>query len=378
MHFTYDNVNEAFTGLVSGISRGDIPTYTTSSRVGEVCMIEEPVIITYASPMRKVLFNQARDANPFFHLFESMWMLAGRNDLAPLQYYVSNFDNYSDDGKTLNGAYGFRWRKQETLIGDAPIDYLEIDQLENIISHLKETPNSRRAVLQMWNVEDDLLKINESKDVCCNLSALFSIGLGHCITCENWSKEKKRKWLCNVCNGKPHDQPRYLNMTVFNRSNDLVLGSLGANVVHFSFLQEYMAGRLGLHVGDYNQISNNLHLYTNNWEPEKWLGDYRENGLISYPLIEENSRRDCNLVYNTRTLDKELKTFIDDKESRHEYSNLFLSEVANPMRIAFAAHKDRNYNKALDVCEKIALADWKLACRNWLIKRKINWENKNK
>ena len=102
-----------------------------------------------------VLFNSARDCNPWFHLYESLWMLAGRNDVASIAYYAKNMANYSDDGKTLNGAYGFRWRHM--VARGQP--WKGVDQLDILVNHLKADPTSRRAVLQMWNVEDDLLKI---------------------------------------------------------------------------------------------------------------------------------------------------------------------------------------------------------------------------
>lgn len=53
-----------------------------------------------------------------------------------------------------------------------------------------------------------------------------------------------------------------LNMTVSNRSNDLVWGAYGANVVHMSMIHSYVAHMVGKKVGTYYQESNNLHLYT--------------------------------------------------------------------------------------------------------------------
>src|SRR3990170_4411256 len=100
MHLKYRNCNDAFRGIVSGIHSGVIRTNAVPSRVGECLMVEEPVIVSYDQPRERVLFNQARDANPFFHLYESLWMLAGRNDVASLAYYNSKISQYSDDEKT--------------------------------------------------------------------------------------------------------------------------------------------------------------------------------------------------------------------------------------------------------------------------------------
>ena len=70
MHFKFENVNDAFDKLVEGFEDGMIPTVKVPSRVGDVIMIQEPVIVTYEKPLQRVLFNKARDANPFFHVYE--------------------------------------------------------------------------------------------------------------------------------------------------------------------------------------------------------------------------------------------------------------------------------------------------------------------
>src|SRR5215510_914392 len=102
MEFRFRNVNDAFAGLVEGIHSGTIRTEVEPSRYGEVIAVPEPVLLTYTHPWERVLFNAARDANPFALLYEALWMLAGRNDVAPLAYYTKRFREFSDDGETLN------------------------------------------------------------------------------------------------------------------------------------------------------------------------------------------------------------------------------------------------------------------------------------
>jgi thymidylate synthase len=104
--------------------------------------------------------------------------------------------------KSLWGAYGFRWKK-----------YWNKDQIKIVIGMLKENPYDRRAVLQMWDPHEDLAR--KGKDVPCNTHIYFKIREGK---------------LC---------------MTVCNRSNDMLWGAYGANVVHMSMLQEYVAHCLG-------------------------------------------------------------------------------------------------------------------------------------
>ncbi len=382
MHRIFTNVNAAFMILVDDIHTGEIDTIKTPSRNGPVIQIPEPVIVTYTNPRERVLFNSARDCNPFFHLYESLWMLAGRNDVAPLKYYVSTIDLFSDDGETFNGAYGYRWRQaicgksvtfKNKETGKKKEFRQGVDQLNILIEHLKNNPTSRRAVLQMWNVENDLLKIDSSKDVCCNLSVMFSI---------------REETFTEDTGGVREDgssipvdaSVKFLDMTVTNRSNDLIWGMLGANVVHFSFLQEYVACCLGIEMGVYNQFSNNLHIYTESnsrFTPDAWLD--AERGLNSYWYREE--RVDfIPLVKDKATFDLEVQLFVEDNflepgdtwqrtENDSPYIEPFLREVAEPMCTAYHYHKLRDYTSAFKCLEDVKQADWRVAGIQWMEKR---------
>lgn len=368
-HYKFRNVNDAFTLLVQGIYDNSIPTERKPSRVGDVLQVTEPVIVTYQHPLERVLFNQERDCNPFFHLFESLWMLAGRNDVAPLAYYSSKIgDVASDDGKTFNGAYGYRWRcRQTTRDWEFPDD--PIDQLPIIIDQLRRKPESRRVVLQMWNVEDDLLKIDATKDVCCNTAAYFSLRL-----------KDEQKTHGRIAAVYPVDQRDYwLDMTVTNRSNDMIWGMLGANVVHFSFLQEYIACALGVGVGHYHQFTNNLHVYCENnggFHPEKWLNERRGEAFYAIDQRDQQAFGGClpymKLVQNVSVFDAEILRFIDDPFC--EWREPFLNFVAKPMCEAFKAHKARQYDLAREAMDRVRAQDWQIAGVVWLTKRQRNWE----
>jgi hypothetical protein len=160
------NVSEAlYLGLMFLKDRG----VWCESRSGRVIEYPNPVMTVYKCPEERVLFYPSRDANPFFHLFEALWMLAGRDDLEYVQQFNKRMEDFSDDGTTLNGAYGYRWR-----------EYWLKDQLDLLIEHLTDHPDSRRAVLQMWSV-DDLQKIVDDptyKDVPCNTQVYFKIRKG--------------------------------------------------------------------------------------------------------------------------------------------------------------------------------------------------------
>lgn len=399
---SYRNVNDAFISIVRGIRTGSIKTEAQPSRNGEVLRIPEPCIISYRKPTERVLFNENRDCNPFFHVYESLWMLAGRNDIGSLQYYNSGYV-YTDDGKTVPGAYGYRWRHAERYEYSDPSSLYRsenVDQLEVIIDHLKRKPESRRPVLQMWNVEDDLLKIDNGKDVCCNLCVLFETESGQCPMCngKGWFPGKDpgdSRDTCPGCKGLPNEQPRYLNMTVFNRSNDLIWGTLGANVVHFSFLQEYMAAALGLIVGSYHQVSNNQHVYSAKWEPEKWLEGYDPKTRTMHdPLPFDYSTmpitwRHVDLVRDRATFDREVTAFCEENDggagmaAGHnsfltQWSEPFLNLVAQPMMNAWHMHKGRDYEAARHWVDRIVADDWRHVCLKWIQKRAMTWKRKEK
>ena len=175
---------------------------------------------------------------------------------------------------------------------------------------------------------------------------------------------------------------RYLDMTVFNRSNDLIWGMLGANVVHFSFLQEYMACCLGLDVGQYHQISNNLHIYTENnsgYKPDVWLAAHDTNEQYETAKVFNP----IPLVQDKAVFDREVKLFVELNKNGSGlkgcelYKEPFLNNVAQPMMHAFHMHKQKDYDAAFHWVTRITQGDWKYAAATWLTKRKRIWENKN-
>jgi hypothetical protein len=216
----------------------------------------------------------------------------------------------------------------------------------------------------MWNVEDDLLKIDTTKDTCCNLCAKFSL-----------RPASQEEIETHAHNGY------VLNMTVYNRSNDLIWGTLGANAVHFSFLQEYVAACIGCGVGVYNQISDDQHVYVDRFEPEKWLADETVN---FYGDLRPSDINIVPLVKDPVTFDREVVEFVDlhghncvaNEEPEVEFSEPFLQNVAHPMCIAFHHHKLRDYDAALEYANDVEADDWCIAATNWLQKRKANYDAK--
>ena len=100
------NINEAFVrGLM--IFR-NVELREVKPRGQTRLELDQPYATTYSRPCERVLFNPVRDCNPFFHLMESLWIIAGRDDVAWLAQWLPSIKDYSDDGVSFHGAYGAR------------------------------------------------------------------------------------------------------------------------------------------------------------------------------------------------------------------------------------------------------------------------------
>ncbi len=305
------------------------------SRNGPVVMFPEPVTTVYLRPAERVMYWAERDANPFFHLMESLWMLAGRNDVEFVAQFVERMRSFSDDGTTFHGAYGYRWRQ-----------HFPEDQLPLIVEALKKNPDDRRQVLSMWDADADLGR--DGKDLPCNLQAVFQI----------------------ACDGR-------LDMMVTNRSNDMIWGAYGANAVHFSYLHEYVARAVGVEQGVYRQVSANFHAYTSVLDTVAGLVDcvadpvtgravrdpYREERVEPYPLM----------TLPVDEWNQELMMFLSEPFAVG-YRDPFFRRVAIPMLKAHRAFKSSGpdrFDAALLELENVAATDWKLAAQEWIERRRV-------
>ena len=332
------NVND---GFIKGMDLlGRYREDTKFSRAGEVIEAPEPVATVYQNPLERVLFEDIRKANPFFHLMESLWMLGGANDLEYVKVYNKRMEEYSDDGITLQGAYGFRWR-----------EHFGGDQLSTIIERLRNDPTDRRSVLQMWDPQVDLNA--DSKDVPCNTVIYFKIVDGR------------------------------LNMTVSCRSNDCIWGTFGANVVHMSILQEYMAYGIGVPVGTYTQISDSFHAYTDVFNPMYTELDHQDAfdffNQMSHRNPYDNKAINPHPLINTNihTWEKDLTVFFSRAPmSSVDFIDPFFSEVAVPLQDAWYLYKSGEYDEALIEVQGCDASDWATAGYDWLNRAITNKENK--
>jgi hypothetical protein len=334
---TASDVNEAY---VLGMTLLASSYTSQPSRDGDVLMCPEPVTTHYRNPQSRVLFARKRDANPFFHLFEALWMLTGAKDVTVPAYFVRRMAMYSDNGRDFHGAYGYRWR--HAMQGEGANGF---DQLGMIIRLLQHNPNDRRVILSVWDAQSDLG--DPSKDIPCNTQVKFDIRDGR---------------LC---------------MVVFNRSNDIIMGAYGANAVQFSILQEYLAAMIGVKMGWYEQVSTNYHAYQRDWvrfwpEVEK-LSHYQapqtpyEQGIKIVPLVS-----------HPETFDEEIH-FVIDMVRRNMHltvapiHNTFLETIALPMYTAYQFYRNDQPELAAaylgEVIEEEGYIDWLVAGQDWMRRR---------
>lgn len=321
------NVQQAF---AEGCREVSLHGVKTETRNGPAKVLPLPLTTLYRRPDQRVLIWEERDANPFFHLFESLWMLAGRRDVAWIQEYNSQIGQFSDDGRTFNGAYGYRWR---TSFGT--------DQLQLIIENLQRNPNCRRQVLTMWSAYD--LSHQGSKDLPCNTHAYFQV-----------------------------NTEGALDLMVCNRSNDLIWGAYGANAVHFSVLLEVVAAMSGLPMGRYFQTSMNTHVYERHWDLVDEMADHAPDP-VSGPTFKDIDPyahgviAPLPLVEDRTQWFRDLDMFMRDR--RAIYRNPFFSTVAQPLREAWRLFKAKDLTQAIGVAGTCAATDWKLAAVSWLQRR---------
>lgn len=157
-----------------------------------------------------------RNISKKYLLAELLWYINERNDKDFIGQFASLWNTISDDGITSNSAYGYILGKKYGF-----------NQIEQIIELLKKDPNSRRAVL---NISDPAINRITTKDMQCTVCLQFLL--------------RNNKLYC----------------TTYMRSNDVWFG-LPYDIVYFTFLQKYIAYRLGVGYGTYTHFVGSMHMY---------------------------------------------------------------------------------------------------------------------
>ena len=179
-------------------------------------------LVRIASPLERVYVLPQRNNNIFAMIAETIWVMAGRNDLGYLSYYLPRAIDFSDDGKVWRGGYGPRLR-----------NWQGVDQFKEVARILNKDQHSRRAVMIIFDPSQDFV---ESKDIPCN----------------NWLHFMIRD--------------NYLHMGAVIRSNDVMWGFSGINTFEWSVLHEMMAYWTNSLVGDFSYFASSLHLYSRHYK----------------------------------------------------------------------------------------------------------------
>jgi thymidylate synthase len=213
-----DLMHKVFTELVNrpfniSTSRGD-----TSEIQGVILRLDNP---------RARLSRTETKGMPFSALGELLWYLSKSNKLNFIYHYIKPYEDESDDGRTIYGAYGprlFNWRRKRISIFKK---YRNINQIGTVIDLLERKPCTRRAVIQLFDAEDI---VDYHREIPCTCTLQFMI-----------RDEKLHLFTCM-------------------RSNDAFKG-LPHDVFSFTMLQEIIARKLGVEIGTYSHAVGSLHLY---------------------------------------------------------------------------------------------------------------------
>lgn len=303
------------------------------SRNGPVCVAPGPVMTEYQRPLERVILDGGRDANPFFHLMEAMWMLAGRDDVASLSLYNGRMSSYSDDGIRFNSAYGHRWRR-----------HFQRDQIVDAINTLRADPTTRRCVIQMWDGYKD--GVGESKDFPCNTACFFR---ARRVPSGGWQ----------------------LDMTITNRSNDIVWGAYGANAVHMSILQEFIAAQCGFDVGRMYQLSNNYHAYLDVMDKVGFPKASEAHGykkLSPTPLFSKHTGDPASAL---RAIGQwwDGNVTLGSRELLRDVLTLDGAITLDQVRASWFSWKSKDRQGAVRIAREIPGEDWSRATLEWLQRR---------
>jgi thymidylate synthase len=217
----YRNVTEGLRDLCAQVMTHGAEVPSRAGLTKELTHVH----VELTHPLEREITLQGRGHSLPAQIAETMWVLAGRNDVEFLGHYLPRSPDFSDDSKVWRAGYGPRIRAFQDLQGT-------IDQLGFVVDLLNQDRGTRRAVMSIW---DPRVDTQPGKDIPCN------------------------DWL--------HFLPRdgRLDLHVAVRSNDLIWGWSGINHFEWSVLLEVVARLTGFEVGSLHFSISSLHIYEQHW-----------------------------------------------------------------------------------------------------------------
>lgn len=162
-------------------------------------------------------------------IYELLWFIKGDTNIQYLKNKgVSIWDEWADENGDLGPVYGKQWRRWESADGQF------IDQLDNVISQIKNTPDSRRMIVCAWNPgEVDVMALPP-----CHVLFQFYVSDG------------------------------VLSCQLYQRSADIFLG-VPFNIASYALLTMMIAQVCHLKVGEFIHTLGDAHIYSNHLEQAK-------------------------------------------------------------------------------------------------------------
>ena len=159
-------------------------------------------------------------------IYELLWFLRGETNVRYLNDHgVTIWDEWAGENGDLGRVYGAQWRDWRGANG------IRVDQIDKVISEIKENPSSRRLIVSAWNPAE----IDEMALPPCHVLFQFYVNDGQ-LSCQ-----------------------------LYQRSADLFLG-VPFNIASYSLLTMMIAQVCGLRAGDFVHTFGDLHLYQNHLE----------------------------------------------------------------------------------------------------------------
>lgn len=159
-------------------------------------------------------------------IHELLWFLAGDTNVKYLQDNgVRIWNEWADENGDLGHIYGYQWRSWPDYNGG------HIDQIQEVVDTLKNNPESRRIIVNAWNVAD----LPTMKLPPCHAFFQFYVADGR------------------------------LSLQLYQRSADIFLG-VPFNIASYALLLQMMAQVTGLKAGDFVHTLGDAHIYTNHLE----------------------------------------------------------------------------------------------------------------
>lgn len=159
-------------------------------------------------------------------IHELLWFLKGDTNVAYLQENgVRIWNEWADEFGELGPVYGHQWRSWTGVDGNT------VDQISELIDQIKTNPNSRRLLVNAWNVAE----IDKMALPPC-----------HCM------------FQFYVADGK-------LSCQLYQRSADVFLG-VPFNIASYALLTLMVAQVCGLKPGEFIHTFGDVHIYQNHLE----------------------------------------------------------------------------------------------------------------